>query len=132
MHPAVSRYQQVRATTSSPGELLVALYDGLFRFLKGARVHLERGERARAAELLSKAYAVVSELYIALDHSAHPELCANLEGVYGFAMDRIMQANQQGSVASVDDTLRVLTPLREAWKLAVPKAAAEMAAERGR
>jgi len=32
----------------------------------------------------------------------------------------------------VDDTLRVLTPLREAWKLAVPKAAAEMAAERGR
>ncbi len=132
MHPAVSRYQQVRASTSSPGELLIALYDGLFRFLRGARAHLERGERARAAELLSKAYAVVSELYIALDHSAAPELCANLEGLYGFCMDRIMDANHRGSRESIDEVLRVLEPLREAWKLAVPKAAAEQAAEKGR
>lgn len=132
MHPAAARYQQVRASTSSPGELLIALYDGLFRFLKGARSHIERGERARAGELLSKAYAVVSELYIALDHSVAPELCANLEGLYGFCMDRIMQANLKQSAEAVDDVLRVLEPMRSAWKLAVPKAAAEQAQGSGR
>jgi len=128
MHPAAARYREVRATTSSPGELLLALYDGLFRFLKGARHHLERGERARAAELLSKSYAVVSELYIALDHEVAPDLCSNLAGVYGFAMDRIMHASVRGSVQSVDEVIRVLTPLREAWQTAVPAAAQERAA----
>jgi flagellar protein FliS len=131
MHPAVVRYQQVRATTSSPGEILIALYDGLFRFLKGARIQLERGERARAAELLSKSYAIVSELYIALDHSVHPELCANLEGLYGFAMDRITQASRQGSVDCIDDVVRVLTPMRDAWRLAVPKAVLDAAKDGG-
>lgn len=132
MHSAAARYQQVRASTSSPGELLIALYDGLFRFLRGARAHIERGERARAGELLSKAYAVVSELYIALDHSGAPELCANLEGLYGFCMDRIMQANLKQSAELIDDVLRVLEPLQEAWKIAVPRAAAESAAGKGK
>ncbi|MFO0565978.1 MAG: flagellar export chaperone FliS [Polyangiaceae bacterium] len=125
MHPAAARYQEVRATTSTPGELLLALYDGLFRFLRGSKIHLERGEKARASELLSKSYAVVSELYIALDHEVAPELCSNLAGVYGFCMDRIMHANVRGSPEAIDDVLRVLSPLREAWQTAVPAAQQE-------
>ena len=127
---AALRYQQVQANTSSPGELLIALYDGLFRFLNGARAFLERGEKARAGELLSRAYSVVSELYIALDHDVNPELCANLESVYGFCMDKITFANLKGSPEVVDEVIRVLTPLREAWAVAVVEAQKEKA--RGR
>jgi flagellar protein FliS len=122
---AAHRYSQVRMTTSSPGELLLALYDGLFRFLNGAKICVERKEMARARELLSKAYAIISELYIALDHSHAPELCANLEALYGFAMDRVQQASRKGLVEPIDEVIRVLTPLREAWQIAVPQAARE-------
>jgi len=122
---AAHRYSQVRMTTSSPGELLLALYDGLFRFLNGAKICVERKEMARARELLSKAYAIISELYIALDHSQAPELCANLEALYGFAMDRVQQASRKGLVEPIDEVIRVLTPLREAWQIAVPQAARE-------
>ena len=127
MQTAAHRYQEVQANTSNPGELLIALYDGLFRFLKGARVCLERGDKARGGELLSKAYSVVSELYIALDHDVNPELCANLEGVYGFCMDKITFANLKGSPEVVDEVIRVLTPLREAWAVAVVEAQKEKA-----
>lgn len=127
MQTAAHRYQQVQASTSSPGELLIALYDGLFRFLKGARALLEQGQRARAGELLSRAYSVVSELYIALDHDVNPELCSNLESVYGFCMDKITFANLRGSVEAVDEVIRVLTPLREAWAVAVVEAQKEKA-----
>ena len=34
---AAARYAQVRDSTSTPGDLLLALYDGLFRFLNGAK-----------------------------------------------------------------------------------------------
>jgi flagellar protein FliS len=122
---AAQRYNQVRMTTSTPGELLLALYDGLFRFLNGAKICVERNELPRARELLSKAYAILSELYIALDHSQAPELCANLEALYGFCMDRVMMASRKALVEPIEEVVRVLTPLREAWQIAVPQAARE-------
>jgi flagellar protein FliS len=122
---AAQRYSQVRMTTSSPGELLLALYDGLFRFLNQAKVCLQAKQMPRGRELLSKCYAILSELYIALDHSLFPELCANLEALYGFSMDRVTLASRKGIVEPIDDVIRVLTPLREAWQVAVPQAARE-------
>lgn len=122
---AAQRYNQVRMTTSTPGELLLALYDGLFRFLNQAKVCLQAKQMARGRELLSKSYAILSELYIALDHSVFPELCANLEALYGFAMDRVMQASRKGTTEPIDEVVRVLTPLREAWQTAVPQATRE-------
>src|SRR4051812_11937256 len=134
---AAQRYSQVRMTTSTPGELLLALYDGVFRFLNGAKICFDRKELPRGRELLSKAYAILSELYIALDHTLAPELCANLEALYGFAMDRVMLASRKTETAPIDEVIRVLTPLREAWQIAVPQAAREQheaskAAESGR
>jgi flagellar secretion chaperone FliS len=122
---AAQRYSQVRMTTSTPGELLLALYDGLFRFLGQAKICLQAKQTARGRELLSKSYAILSELYIALDHSVYPELCANLEALYGFAMDRVTLASRKGTTEQIDDVIRVLTPLREAWQVAVPQAARE-------
>ena len=125
LESAAQRYSQVRMTTASPGELLLALYDGLFRFLNGAKICIERKEMARARELLSKSYAILSELYIALDHSVHPELCGNLEALYGFSMDRVTTASRKGLIEPIDEVIRVLTPMREAWQVAVPQAARE-------
>jgi flagellar secretion chaperone FliS len=125
---AAERYKQVRFNTSSPGELLLALYDGLFRFLNGARACFEAKQDARGRELLSKAHAVVSELLLALDYKVAPELCANLSAIYDYVLFRLSEANRQRDVNAIDDAIRVLVPLREAWQLAVPAAAAEAAA----
>ncbi|HWA76113.1 MAG TPA: flagellar export chaperone FliS [Polyangiaceae bacterium] len=124
---AANRYTQIRNATSTPGELLLALYDGLFRFVNGAKIAIEKKDLRIARELLSKAYAITSELYIALDHDVAPELCQQLEGVYGFAMDRITLASRKGDAAPLDEVIRVLTPLREAWQVAVPQAQRELA-----
>ena len=128
---AAARYTQVRNTTSTPGELLLALYDGLFRFLNGARVCIEHKQLGRARELLSKSHAILSELTIALDHNVAPELCGRLEGLYGFCIDRIQVASRKAETLPIDEVTRVLTPLREAWNLAVPKAIQEAHAAQG-
>ncbi len=122
---AAARYTQVRNATSTPGELLLALYDGLFRFLNGAKACIERKEMSRARELLSRVHAIFSELIIALDHDVAPELCGQLEGLYGFCIDRLQVASRKSDLTAIDEILRVLTPLREAWTLAVPKAIQE-------
>lgn len=122
---AVDRYKQVRNHTLTPGELLLALYDGLFRFLNGAKLCFEAGQLPRGRELLCKAHAVISELYLALDHKHNPELCANLASVYDFSMSRVTEANRHANPDLIAEVLRVLRPLREAWQLAVPKAVIE-------
>jgi len=43
-------YQAVQIRTDDPGEALIALYDGLFRFLNVARYGLRNGQRGRAGE----------------------------------------------------------------------------------
>lgn len=122
---AADRYKQVQRHTMTQGELLLALYDGLFRFLSGAKVCLQQGQPARGRELLGKAHAIVSEFYVALDHKTSPELCNNLAGIYDFCLSRITDCNRTGDAALIDEVVRVLTPLREAWQQAVPRAVKE-------
>ena len=111
----LSRYGTVQASTSSPGQLLVLLYDGLFRFLSEARVCIQEKRRGRAGELITKAHAILDTLTSTLDASHAPELCANLEAVYFFCMQKLVTANIQLKTEPIDEVLRVLTPLREAW-----------------
>ncbi len=119
---AALKYAQVQATTSSPGETLLALYDGLFRFLRGAKLCFDNKQQVKGRELLSKSHAIVSELLLALDHSKAPELCAQLESIYDYCMGQIVQANIKTNTQIISDVIRVLTPLREAWVAAVPEA----------
>ena len=125
LETAVARYRQVVVSTSTPGELLIALYGGLFRFLKQARLCMEAKQRGRAAELIAKSRAIVYELDLALDHDAFPDLCRNLTGLYGFCIDRLRVAARENSVQAIDDVTRVLAPLYQAWQIAVPEATRE-------
>lgn len=128
---AAERYKEVRTNTSTPGELLLALYDGMFRFMNSARLCFENNQPARGREFVSKAHAIISELLVALDHNMSPELCGNLASLYDFSLARLNDANRHATVQPIDEAIRALTPLREAWKLAVPKARAEANATKG-
>ena len=110
---------------------MLALYDGLFRFLNGAKACFENQQAPRGRELVGKAHAIISELMLALDHAASPDLCANLAAVYDFSLARLSDANRSATPQPIAEVLRALTPLREAWALAVPKAIAEASAKKG-
>lgn len=125
LQTVAQQYQRVRVTTSNQGELLIALYDGLFRFLNSARICFEHKQPWRARELNSKAFAIISELQLALDPKVAPDLCANLSAIYDFCLERLRGANRDSSTQAIDDVIRVLTPLRDAWNIAVPKAMKE-------
>jgi flagellar protein FliS len=125
MLPAhIANYQSVQIRTSSPGEILIALYDGLFKFLQVAKHAIRARNVARAGEAISKAHAIVSELYGSLEHSQYPELCKNLSALYEFCLVRLMYANRHRNIDAIDEVMRVLTPVREANREAVKKVAA--------
>lgn len=116
---AIERYKSVQVTTCSPGELLLLLYGGLFRFLGEASAAMKRGDRAVAGERIGRSHDILSELAASLNASFAPELCQHLEGLYLFCMTRIVEANLHQDPTRIDDVIRILTPLREAWTTAV-------------
>jgi flagellar protein FliS len=115
----LNRYKNVQVKTSSPGEILVMLYDGLFRFLGEAKTAMEAGDRGTAGARISRSHEILALLDSGLKPSIAPELCANLEALYVFSMHHIVQANIEQNPDKLTDVLRVLTPLREAWTIVV-------------
>jgi flagellar protein FliS len=90
--------------------------------LRGAQVCFENKQNAKGRELLSKSHAIVSELLLALDHDKSPDLCNQLEAIYEYCMDRILLANSKTDTQAIADVIRVLSPLHDAWRVAVPEA----------
>jgi flagellar protein FliS len=119
MHRGIQRYKSVQVKTSSPGDLLVMLFDGCFRFLNEAVVAMEEKDRARSGERLDRAYAILSEFVSTLKPDIWPELCENLEGVYVFCMGHIVKANIEQDPKLIRDILQILEPLRDGFREAV-------------
>lgn len=120
---ALARYGAVKVTTASPAAVLVMLYDGLLRFLRDAQAAMIAKERGRAGEKLSRANAILSHLLGSLDSEKAPELCARLQAIYLFCMNTILKANIGQDPSKIDDIIRVLSPLREAWVTAAAEVA---------
>jgi flagellar protein FliS len=114
----VNRYKAVQVKTSSPGQILVLLYDGVFRFLGEAKTAIAAGDRAKAGEKIDRAHAILGELVASLSPQHAPELCDNLHGLYCFCMGQVVEANVRQEVAPIDTVIRVLTPLRDAFRTA--------------
>jgi flagellar protein FliS len=110
----LARYGAVSVTTASPGQIVVMLYDGLFRFLREAMAAMEAKDRAKTAERINRSIAILEQLLVGLDRSVFPSLCDKLEPLYAFCMRHIVEANAHRDPAGLADVIRILTPLREA------------------
>ena len=119
----LARYGAVSVTTSSPGQILLMLYDGLFRCLREAMNAIETKDRPKVNERTGRSLAILEQFIVGLDHSKFPALCDNLLPLYQFCMDRVVSANIKQDPAPLADVIRVLLPLREAWGTAVEQLA---------
>jgi flagellar protein FliS len=86
---------------------------------------MERGDRKRAGERLSRSHAILEQLLAALDPTHNPTLCEQLMPLYRWCMSHLVEANARQRTESIDEVLRVLGPLRDAWKTAVAQVAAD-------
>jgi flagellar protein FliS len=120
---ALARYASVKVTTASPGQVLVMLYDGVLRFLREARTAIVDKNQPRAGERIGRALKILEHLLGSLDPQHAPKLCEMLQGLYMFCMRHLVRANIEKSTDKIDDVVRMLSPLRDAWSTAVAQVA---------
>jgi flagellar protein FliS len=109
-------YQKTQVTTASREKILLMLYEGAIRFTKQARVAMTEKKIADKGKYISKATAILSELMATLDFKVGGQLAHDLENLYIFMIDKLIEANIQNKVEPLDDVERLLGTLYSAWK----------------
>ena len=112
-----ARYVGDSVATASPQQLLVMLYDRLALDLERASQALAAGDRLRAGEQLRHAQDIVFELRSSLKVEAW-EGGPRLASLYAWLLTELTTANVKGDRNRVEACLRVVEPLRDAWRQA--------------
>jgi flagellar secretion chaperone FliS len=123
----LARYGAVSVTTSSPGQILLMLYDGLFRCLREATAAMQAKDLPRVRERTTRSLDILQQFIVGLDRTKFPALCDNLLPLYQFCMNQVVLANVRQDPAPLADVIKVLLPLREAFGVAVEQLARDEA-----
>ena len=119
MYARLSKYRETQHAAATQEEILLALLDGVLRFInqaKEATVHTRYADKGRAAD---RASAILTELAAALDGERAPEVCGNLVQLYRFASERIMRGSAELDVVRYDEATRVVQQVRDGFASAL-------------
>ena len=111
----VNPYLKIQVQSRTPLELVVMLYDGAIRFTREAKDAMERKDIAKRGEAVSRTMAIISELQNTLNLEEGGAIAKELDRLYTYVRDRLLDASFRQDPRPLDEALKVLITLREAW-----------------
>jgi len=119
MQMPLKQYQQTQVSTSTPEKILLMLYDGAINFSRIAMDKAANGNKSERGKYVSKAQAIVAELMNSLDHEVGGVVAERLTQLYMYIINEYVNANVNNSVASLENTVKILGMLRDTWAEAI-------------
>lgn len=115
MHKAANAYMKTHVTTTTPGHLVVMLYDGAITFLEQAKEEIQSKNYAKKGILISQALDIIAELDSSLNTEKGGEIAQNLHRLYMYCNTRLLQANLKMDTGLVDEVIGILSSFRSAF-----------------
>lgn len=110
---------------ASPHKLIQMLFDGLQDAFARARGALAAGQLDLKARAIAHAARIVEEgLKAALDMENGGQIAADLHALYTYMAMRLTHANLHNDAAALDECVRLLEPVRNAWAEIGPRVTA--------
>ncbi len=113
-------YQTGAVLTASPAHLVLLLFDGALKF---AHIGLEGFKHEDPLEFnltihqnLQKSQAIIRELKACLDIEKGPEFAEKMSALYDYFDRRLQEANLKKEKEPIEEVIRHLGVLRDAWK----------------
>ena len=111
------KYRQSTVQTSTPGQLLLMLYDGAVRFTRLGIDAIGTQNIEKANNNFGKAQTIITELSATLDPSY--EVSERLSTLYEYMNHLLIEANVKKQVAPAEEVIGYLTELRDTWAQAM-------------
>ena len=100
---------------ADPHRLIVMMMDGALERIATARGLMQHGGGAEKAQLLHRAVAIIDELRNCLDFKGGGTIATNLDSLYEYMCQRLMQANAANKPEWLDEVSRLMSEIRAAW-----------------
>jgi len=109
-------YREHALDSASAVDLVVALYDGILRFLFAASAAVERGDLEGRRTAVKRALDIIIHLQarLRMDVGGRPALV--LSEFYASIFAQILQASQAASRQKFDHAIDCVRTVRDAWK----------------
>ncbi|MET3852788.1 MULTISPECIES: flagellar export chaperone FliS [Paenibacillus] len=121
------KYRQSSVQTSTPGQLLLMLYDGAIRFVRAGIDSLQKKDLQKANLNLGKSQSIVNELLSTLDRSY--AVSEGLASLYEYINHLLIESNVKKTVAPAEEALGYLMDLRETFAEAAKMTAGSLSQE---
>lgn len=115
------KYKTNSILSASREQILLMLYEGAIKFTKQALEAAESNRIADRGKYILRAYDIVMELQLSLDHKIGGELSQQLDQLYAYILEQYTKANMTGDPKALKSTIKVLENLYEGWQQAVEK-----------
>ena len=109
-------YQEHALESASAVELLVALYDGIIRFLYAASAAVERGDQAGRRTAVKRTLDIIIHLQARLRMDVGGRPAQALSEFYASIFAMILQASQSASRQKFEHTIGCVKNVRDAWR----------------
>lgn len=115
MQSAANAYRQTQVTTTTPGHIVIMLYDAAITFLEQSKEYITAKNYAQKGVLISQALDVIAELDSSLNTDKGGDIAQNLHSLYMYCNGRLLLANLKMDPALVDEVIGILTSFRSAF-----------------
>jgi len=105
---------ETAVTSSSSKELILLVYEKINDYLTRGKKELELNQPG--VEVFTKAVDLINlGLIASLDKGKGGEIANNLEFIYLWAINKIVEARLSKAPDKIDEVIKVLKPIQEGW-----------------
>lgn len=112
----MSSYQEHALEGASAVDLVVALYDGILRFLYAAAAAVDRNDATGRRRAVKRALDIIIHLQARLRMDVGGKPAEALSEFYASMFAQILQASQSASRAKFEHAIQCVRQVRDAWK----------------
>jgi flagellar protein FliS len=112
----MASYRKHALDGASAVDLVVALYDGILRFLYAAIAAVERGDENGRRAAVKRALDVIIHLQARLRMDVGGQPAKSLSEFYAAIFAQILQASQSASKAKFEHAIDCVRNVRDAWR----------------
>lgn len=117
--PSLNAYRRTEAMTANRETILLMMYAGAIRFLKSAITAAEKNDVGEKTKYIMKVQDIINELRATLNFEIGGDVAKNLELLYAYIAQRLIDGTIEKEPKQLNDALGILVTLNEAWEQAI-------------
>ena len=112
----IQDYRRTSVVTADSKRLVLMCYEGAVENCKIGRQRIIEKNYEGKTKALMKAQDIIDELLCSLDFEKGGSIAKNLDSLYNYIVRRIIHADLNKDIRTIDEVIGILNELKSAWE----------------